>query len=740
MNQTDNQPRLTDIRLRLGGIACVACTDLIERDLKQVDGVYNPQANYTLRRAFLQLDTTKIKPNDVIQRIEKLGYHAFEEQTIGISDAEKKQQRMELFRMLVAVLLLMQSMMFMYPFYSASEADMGESIVRLMKWSNLVLTLPVMFFCATPIFKGSWAEIRMRQLGMDTPVAVALIVAFVASTYATVMNSGHVYFDSITMFVGLLLVARYIQFKALNKAAGYLNEVMQHKRLFAEKVQTYPNDKSVQLTPADELLIDDVVFIASGEVIPADAVLIEGSTTCSQALLTGESQPINKNVGDALLAGSTNIEQGVYARITAARGSSELDTIERLAQQSALHKPTLAKAAETMARYFLYGLVTICAIAAVYWALHDASRIVPVVVSILIITCPCALALAIPTVLTAATSALAKHHVLVIQPQALENLAAVNVFAFDKTGTLTEDVQTLEHIEMTAAAKAMDFSANDALQIAATFESASRHPIALALRKSLQDLNLPERMAEVEAMSLVVGQGVEGVLAGYAYRIGKPSFAAERELSAEELPHQIEGKSVALLCSDGELLAWFVLSDQTRAHAKELVSALRHDKCDVVLISGDKKDVVEPFAASLNITQAFANATPADKLAQVQNWQAQGKSVAMTGDGINDAPVLQQANVAIAMGHGSSLTQMQADLVIQSGDLSDVYAAHRIARNARSIMYQNLTWALLYNLIAIPLAATDNVNPLIASIGMAASSLLVVLNALRVLRPVKKLG
>ena len=739
MTTAPNTPRLTDIHLRLGGVACVACTDLIERDLQHVDGIHSAQANYTLRRAFVQLDASKVSATDIISRIEKLGYHAFEEQAQDISATEKKQQRSELFRMLVAMLLLLQSMMFMYPFYVSSDMDMGSDVARLMKWANLVLTLPVMFYCATPIFKGAWAEIRMRQLGMDSPVALALTIAFIASVYATVTNIGHVYFDSITMFVGLLLTARYIQFRALNKASSYLNAVLQHKRMFAEKVIDFPSNKNVQLTPADELVVNDVVFIASGETIPADATLIEGTTTCSQALLTGESQPIHKTVGDAVLAGSTNIEQGIYARITAARGASELDTIERLAQQSAMHKPALAHAAERMARYFLYGLQTVCAIAALYWAMHDSSRIVPVVVSILIITCPCALALAVPTVLTAATSALAKHHVLVIQPQALENLAAVDVYAFDKTGTLTEDVQTLEHIELTDAARAIDFSTNDALQIAATLEAASRHPIALALRKGLQDLKLPERMSEVDAIELIVGQGVIGSVAGYAYRIGKPHFAAERELPAHELPAQIQGKSVALLCSDGELLAWFILADRTRAHASDLIKALQKDKREVVLISGDKSDVVHPFANELHITEALANATPADKLVRVQAWQASGKTVAMTGDGINDAPVLQQADVAIAMGHGSSLTQMQADLVVQSGDLNDVYAAHNIAKRARRLIHQNLAWALLYNLVAIPLAATDHVNPLIASIGMALSSLIVVGNALRVLRPTPRL-
>ncbi|TDR32003.1 heavy metal translocating P-type ATPase [Hydromonas duriensis] len=740
MTQPSAPHRLSDIRLRLGGVACVACTDLIERDLQHVDGVYNAQANYTLRRAFLQLDPTKITTNDVIKRIEKLGYHAFEEQANTISEAEKKQQRSELFRLLVAILLMMQSMMFMYPFYASNEADMGADMAHLMKWANFALTLPVMFFCATPIFKGAWAEIRMRQLGMDTPVAFALMVAFIASVYATITNVGHVYYDSITMFVGFLLSARYIQFRALNKAATYLNDVLQHKRLYAEKVRNYPADKNIQLTPADELAMDDVVFIASGEIIPADAILIEGRTSCSQALLTGESQPINKVVGDALLAGSTNIEQGIYARITAARGASELDTIERLAQQSAMHKPALARLAERMARYFLYGLLTVCALSAAYWLMHDSSRIVPVVVAILIITCPCALALAVPTVLTAATSALAKHHVLVIQPQALENLANVDMYAFDKTGTLTEDVQTLEHIELTDAARAIDFSTNDALQIAATLETASRHPIALALRKSLQELKLPERMNDVEAMSLMVGQGVTGTISGYNYRIGKPRFAAERDLATHELPKHIEGKSVALLCSDGECLAWFILSDKTRANATNLIQHLQASGCQVALVSGDKADVVMPFAASLNIQDVHANATPADKLARIQSWQAQGKIIAMTGDGINDAPVLQQANVAIAMGHGSSLTQMQADLVIQSGELNDVYAAHIIARRTKRLMRQNLAWAMMYNLIAIPLAATGNVTPLIASIGMAASSLVVVSNALRVLRPVHQLG
>ena len=735
---TSTIPRTLDLNLRLGGVTCVACTDLIERDLHADKGILSIQASYTLRRAFVTIDANITSSAAIIARIEKLGYHAYAESVDKISDAEIKNNRRELFRLLVAMLLLMQSMMFMYPFYTSNEADMGASVANLMRWANLVLTLPMVFYCATPIFKGAWAEVRLRSLGMDTPVTVAIVVAFVASVDATVRGVGHIYYDSITMFVALLLAARYVQFKALNKAAGYLNQVLQHKRLFAERVANFPQSKQTSLVPADELAVNDVVFIASGETVPADAVLIEGATTCSQALITGESQPINKTVGDALLAGAVNIEQAVYARISAARGASQLDAIERLAQQSALHKPASMLMAERAARVFLYGLMVVCAGAAVYWWFFDASQIVPVVVAILIITCPCALALAVPTVLTAASSALARHNVLVVNPQALEKLAKVNAFAFDKTGTLTQDMQTLERIIVTPAALELGFEQNELIQIAATLEAASRHPIALALRKALQTLDLPERMDDVDALELRVGQGVFGTLAGESFRVGKPSFAAQ---GAVELPIEAVNYSVAAIANEaGVVLAWFMLHDQIRPHGAALVGALQKARCDVLLISGDKADVVQPFAAQLGIASCYADSTPADKLRIVSNLQTQGKTVAMTGDGLNDAAVLQQADVAIAMGHGSSLTQMQADLVVRSGDLADIHAAYFISLRVQKLIRQNLAWAVVYNLIAIPLAATGNVTPLIASIGMAVSSLVVVFNALRILRPTKKLG
>lgn len=735
MSQTLSENRLLDIRLRLAGVACVACTDLIEQDLKTVDGIHSISANYTLRRAFIQIDPSRTSAQSLIERIEKLGYHAYPEQQAQTSESEKKQIKRELLRLLVALLMLMQSMMYMYPFYTNSEHEMDGQIICLLKWANLVMTLPVMFFCATPIFKGAWAELRLKRLGMDTPVSFALIAAFIASVYATLTQSGHVYFDSITMFVTLLLLSRYIQLKALTKASVYLTEVLTHTQRFAEKIRNYPQDKSVALIPAHELYVGDVVFIASGETVPADSVLIEGRTACSQALLTGESAPINKSEGDTLLAGSTNVEQGVYARVTAERGASELDAIERLAQQSAMHKPELMQVAEQVSRYFLYGLVAVCVIAAEYWYLVDASRVLPVVISILIITCPCALALAIPTVMTAAASALARHHVLAIKPEALEKLSKVTTYAFDKTGTLTEDVQTLERIVLTEAATRDDWSDDEALQIAATLENASRHPIALALRKALQAKQIPERVDEVSEMMLHVGQGVTGTINGHRYRLGKPLFASA---DVADIP-QASGRSVALLSLDeGTPIAWFILSDQTRLHAKPLVQALQKDN-DVILISGDKSDVVQPFAKSLGIDMVYANSTPLDKLVRIKNLQKQGRIVAMTGDGINDAPVLQQADIAIAMGHGSSLTQMQADFIVQSGDLNDVYAMHVITQRTRRLMWQNLAWAVAYNAIAIPLAVTDNVTPLVASIGMAVSSLIVVGNALRVLRPIKLL-
>ena len=733
-----NLNRLTDVQLRLGGIACVACTDLIERDLKTADGVVNPTANYTLRRAFLQIDPSKISVDAVIKRIEKLGYYAYPESANEMGEAEKQNQRREFFRMLVAVLLMMQSMMFMYPYYF-EHTDMDMSTDVLMRWSNLFLTLPAVFYCALPIFRGAWAEWRLRQIGMDTPVTIAIWVAFIASTVAVFKGEGHLYFDSVTMFVALLLVVRYIQNRALSKAGLYLNNVLQHQRLFAERVQDYPTQKNAQLIPAEELKIGDVIFIASGEVVPHDAELIEGQTACSQALLTGESVPITKRVGDVLLAGSMNIEQGIYARIMQSNDHSELAAIERLAHKAALHKPALALLAEKAARVFLWGLLLVSAGAGLYWYQHDPSRVVEIVVAVLVITCPCALALAVPTVMTAAQSALAERHVLVIQPEAIEKLAKVNQYVFDKTGTLTEDVQTLHTVHLSEHAVAINMTEVDALQIAATLEAASRHPIALALRKALQNYSVPERMNDVMAMELVVGQGVTGTLLEKHYRIGKPPFALNREPLTNEIPTTEQGYSVAVLSVQNgdtwDALAWFALSDRTRTGAQALIKQLQKT-ASIALVSGDKTDVVQGFAHSIGLDaqNVVANAHPQDKLDWVRARQAQGYRIAMTGDGLNDAPVLQQADVAIAMGQGASLAQMQADLVVQSSDLNDIYAAHMIARRTQVLIKENLVWAVLYNVIAIPLAAMGWVTPIVATIGMLASSMIVVTNSLRILR------
>ena len=734
--------RLTDVQLRLGGIACVACTDLIERDLQNADGVVNPTANYTLRRAFLQIDPNKTSVDAVIKRIEKLGYHAYAESANAMSEAEKKNQRKEFFRMLVAIFLMMQSMMFMYPYYF-EHTDMDMSTDTLMRWANLLLTLPAMFYCALPIFRGALAEWRLKKIGMDTPVTIAIWVAFISSTVAVFRGEGHLYFDSVTMFIALLLTVRYIQNRALSKAGLYLNNVLQHQQLYAERVQDYPAQKNTDLLPADELKAGDVIFIASGEVVPHDAELIEGQTACSQALLTGESVPINKSVGDTLLAGSMNIEQGIYARITQSGESSELAAIERLAHKAALHKPALALLAEKAARIFLYGLLIVSAITAVYWIQHNPDRAVEVVVSVLIITCPCALALAVPTVMTAAQSALAERHVLVIQPEAIEKLAKVNQYVFDKTGTLTEDVQTLHDIHLTDAARAQQLDDTQVLQIAATLEAASRHPIALALRKALQDHQAPERMNDVLAMELIIGQGVQGTFKNAetqsTYRIGKPLFALDREPNAQETPAIEQGNSIALLSEqtpDGwRALAWFSLSDRIREGATELVKELQKT-AQIALLSGDKTDVVHGFAQhiGLPLDNVMANAQPQDKLNWVSARQQQGYRIAMTGDGLNDAPVLKQADVAIAMGQGASLAQVQADMVVQSSDLDDIYAAHMIARRTQVLIKENLVWAVLYNVVAIPLAAFGMVTPIIATLGMLASSMIVVGNSLRILR------
>jgi Cu2+-exporting ATPase len=534
-----------------------------------------------------------------------------------------------------------------------------------------------------------------------------------------------VYFDSITMFVFLLLGARFLEMTARARASEAQERLVKALPALAERLPDWPADGAGQEVPVSALAPGDLVRVRPGATVPVDGEVLAGESEVSEALITGEAQPLRRRAGDPVIGGSHNIASPLVVCVTRVGEDTVLAGILRLLDRAAADKPRLAQLADRVAQWFVAALLAVAAVVAVAWYFIDPSRALWVTVAVLVVSCPCALSLATPAALTAATGALYGRGVLVTRGHALETIARATHFVFDKTGTLTEGRQSLAIVVTLSAA-----SREEALRLAAAVEQSSEHPLARALVAAARG-TLP---AAGSARNLA-GQGMEATVAGRRLRAGRPEFVAD--LHGRPLPSELAAVSdemsvVALGDADG-WIALFAFADPLRARSRATVEELTGAGMRVCLLSGDRPEVVARRAAELGIAHWRGGATPADKVAYVQALQEQGAVVVMVGDGINDAAVLARAQASIAMGSGADLAQVSADAVLMGGRIEEVAGALRLARRTVRIVRQNLVWAFLYNIVAIPLAAAGLVTPLVAGAGMALSSLAVVGNAMRLL-------
>ncbi len=705
--------------LILENIVCAACVWLNERHIAQLSGVLSVDINYSTRRARVRWDESQVHLSDILKSVTDIGYVAHPFDTGRQEEIFRKERNSAIKRLAIAGLGMMQVMMYAIPIYTADPADLTPDIEALMRWASLILTLPVVLYSAGPFFTGAWRDLKRRTLGMDVPLALGVGSAFGASMYATVVGHGDVYFDSVAMFVFLLLTGRFLEMGARRRSAQAAEELVKLIPAAACRLPQWPR-REEETVPAVKLAAADYVLVKPGETVPADGVVIEGRSNVNEAMLTGESLPIAKTTGDTLTGGSVNQEGPLVMQVRRVGEETRLSAIIRLLDRAQSEKPRIGRLADKAAAWFVGGLLVITALIAVAWYIHDPSRALWVTVSVLVVTCPCALGLATPAALTAATGRLTKLGLLTTRGHALETLAQVTDLVFDKTGTLTRGQHVLLKIYPAAG-----LSETQALALAAGLEASSEHPFARALRAAC---TLP---ASIERLGNYPGRGVEGIHLGETLRLGKPSFVEELCGKLPPPPMVEGGESQLALGRAGQWLAWITLGDKVRVGAADAIRELRRQGLRLHLLSGDSTNAVQSVAHQLGITEVRAEALPDDKLNYIRALQAEGRIVAMVGDGINDAPVLAAAQVSIAMGEGTDVAQAAADMVMLGGHLSALAKGVSTARKTRTIIRQNLVWALGYNLIAIPAAALGHVTPWMAGIGMSASSLLVVLNALR---------
>lgn len=711
--------------LILEGITCAACVWLNEQHLTRQAGVAAVDINYATRRARVRWDERQIKLSGILAAVAAIGYHAYPYDAVRSEELARKERRAALWRLFVAGFGMMQVMMYAVPVYLAEEGTMSTDIEALMRWASLVLTLPVVLYSAAPFFRNAWRDLRLMRVGMDVPVALGIGAAFAASLWATLAGTGEVYFDSVTMFVFLLLGGRYLEMLARQKAVRSIERVGRALPAFAERLNAFPSLEAERVA-VSALAAGDIVLVAPGQTIPADGVVMQGKSEVDESLLTGESRSIAKEEGGEVTGGTVNMRSPLVLRVEKVGEATRLASIVRLMERAITEKPRVVVLADRVAAWFVAALLVLAATTGVIWSQIDPQRALWVFVSVLVVSCPCALSLATPAALAVATGALSRLGLLVSRGHAIEALARADHFVFDKTGTLTWG--RLRMLEVLAPG---GMPAAEAQRLAAALEQGSEHAVGIGLR---QAFGTGGTLPEAQGLQAYTGQGVEGVIEGRRLRIGRIEFAGA--LHGKPLPPDAAALAaagdtcVALADADG-WVALFRLGDELRPQARELVAGLRQLGCKVTLLSGDSPAAVARVAQGLQIDDAHGGMAPQDKHGFIARLQREGALVAMTGDGVNDAPVLAQAQVSIAMGGGTELARNQADIVLLGEGLGQIEQAVRLARRTLSIIRQNLGWAFAYNFVAIPLAMFGLITPWMAGVGMSMSSLLVVANALR---------
>ncbi|MBI1397898.1 MAG: heavy metal translocating P-type ATPase [Betaproteobacteria bacterium] len=709
--------------LLIEGITCAACVWLNEQHLMRTPGVLRADVNYATRRARVRWDPQSIQLSAVLQAIQDIGYRAWPNDSAISERVRKDERRAALWRLFVAAFGTMQVMMYALPGYIAGDGDMAPDIASLMRWASLLLTLPVVLYSASPFYRGAWRDLRLGRLGMDVPVALGVGAAFLGSVWTTLRGHGEVYFDSVTMFVFFLLAGRWLEQGARDKAGEVLRHLVRALPAKAQRLVAYPGDRATETIPAGALCVGDVVLVRPGDVFPADGRVIEGSSRVDESLLTGESRPAVREVGSAVVGGTTNIAQPVLVQVERTGADTRLSAIVKLVERAHADRPRLVAAADRFAGWFVGAILLIAAASGSAWLWIDPSHALVVAVAVLVVTCPCALSLATPAALTVATGALARLGLVLTRERAIETLTKVTHVVLDKTGTLTEGAPGVVREQ-----RFRELPPGRVRAIVAALEAGSDHPAARALR-------MPPELAGVAIPDAVsvhheAGAGVEGTIEGVTYRLGARSYV---EVLGGTLPALAGwgGLSEVWLADASGAIAAFGLGDRLRGDAAETVAGMARAGLAVILASGDGDEAVAQVANRCGIAEWRARCTPEDKHALVSRLQAGGAVVCMVGDGVNDAPVLARADVSIAMGTGAVLAQQTADLVLCGDELGAVVDGISLARRTLRIIRQNLGWAVVYNVVAVPLAAAGWITPWIAGIGMASSSLVVVLNALR---------
>jgi Cu2+-exporting ATPase len=711
-----HQGELAETTLMMEGISCAACGWLIERHLRSLPAVAEARLNLSNHRLHVSWSDSQLPLSRLLGQLRSIGYVAHPWQTDRAAETLADENRLALRQLGVAGLLWFQAMMATMATWPEFNIDLSPEMHTILRWVAMFLTTPIVFYSCAPFFRGAMRDLRTRHLTMDVSVSLAIGGAYIAGIWTAITGSGELYFDAVGMFALFLLAGRYLERRARERTAAATAQLVNLLPASCLRLDQQGQSERILLS---ELRLGDQVLVQPGAVLPADGKIIEGQSSIDESLLSGEYLPLQRVPGDAVTAGTLNVESALTVEVMALGHETRLSAIVRLLERAQAEKPRLAEIADRAAQWFLLLSLIAAAIIGVVWWEIDSSRAFWIVLAMLVATCPCALSLATPTALTTATGTLHKLGLLLTRGHVLEGLNQIDTVIFDKTGTLTEGRLALRSIKALG-----EQDADTCLSLAAALENRSEHPIAKAFGRA---------PVAAEEVSSLPGLGLEGTVDGQKLRIGQPAFVCA--LSASDIPPAPEHTGQHLLLGDRQgPLAWFVLDDRLREDAHELLQACKARGWKTLLLSGDSSPMVAHVATQLHIDEARGGLSPDDKLAVLQQLHRQGRKVLMLGDGVNDVPVLAAADISVAMGSATDLAKTTADAVLLSNRLQALVQAFGLARRTRRVIIENLLWAGLYNGLMLPFAALGWITPIWAAVGMSISSLTVVLNALRLTR------
>jgi Cu2+-exporting ATPase len=701
---------LAHMDLAVEGVGCAGCIRKIETGLKQLPGVVDARLNFTNRRLAVDWRPGELEASAVVDAIERFGYHAHPFEPQRAESEEAATARSLLKALAVAGFAAMNIMLLSVSVWSGNVSDMTQETRDFFHWLSALIALPAAAYAGQPFFRSAWRALRTRAVNMDVPISLGVLLALGMSLYETATHAPHAYFDSAVMLLFFLLCGRYLEHAMRQRTRAVAGNLAALK---AEVAHRFDDRGEVVMVPVAALASGDRLLVRPGERVPADGTVISGSSDIDESLVTGETLPRKVVAGGTIYTGSLNHSGALTMRVTAAGEGTLIDEVERLLEKASSARSRYLRLSDRAARLYAPLVHTTAALTLLGWIVAGASIHDSIItaIAVLIITCPCALALAIPTVQVVASGVLFRSGVILNAGDAIERLAETDTVIFDKTGTLTLPEPRVENVEVFAP---------ELLEQAARLALSSRHPLAQALaREARTRTPFPGAVEQP-------GQGVRALIGGSEARLGSAAFCGEA------LAPDLKSDVSSIVFTHAGERAVFAIRQRLRSDAVAVVRSLAASGIDVRILSGDRASAVEPVAAALGVTNWHGGLKPADKIAAIEQLKACGKRVLMVGDGLNDAPALAAAHVSMSPISAAHIAQTHADAVFLGERLVPVLQAVTTARRARSLMQQNLWLAVIYNAIAVPVAIAGYVTPLIAAAAMSGSSILVTLNALRI--------